>query len=64
MTTPTTRLKNWVQASREHKRERVATDYGSLSKQEQEEVRRLREEHTGIATGTHADREFGSRPGT
>jgi len=59
-----TRLKNWVQASRERKREPGAADYGSLSKQEQEEVRRLREEHTGALTSHHPDRELGSRPGT
>jgi hypothetical protein len=59
-----TRLKNWVQASRERKRERVADDYGSLSKQEREHVKRLRDEHSGMATDVHPDRDFGSRPGT
>ena len=59
-----TRLKNWVQASRERKRERVAADYGSLSKQEQEELKRLREEHSGLGTDIHPDRDFGSRSGT
>jgi hypothetical protein len=58
-----TRLRNWVQASRERKRERVAADYGSLSKQEQEEVNRLRGEHSGAGT-ISPDRDFGSRPGT
>lgn len=57
------RLKNWVQAYRERKRERVAGDYGFLSKQEQEEVNRLRGEHSGVGT-ISPDRDFGSRPGS
>jgi hypothetical protein len=60
-----TRLKKWVQASRERKRERIAADYGSLSKQEQEEVRRLRQEHhPGMGADIAPDRDFINRPGT
>ena len=57
-----TRLKNWVQARRERNRERVAHDYGSLSKQERREVARLRDEHTGFMPDD-STRDFGSRPG-
>jgi hypothetical protein len=38
-----TRLKNWVQASRERKREKMERDYGSLNKQEREHVERSRQ---------------------
>ena len=57
------RLKNWVQASRARKHERVAADYGSLSKQEKREVERLHSEHTGLFPDM-SDRDTGSRPGT
>jgi hypothetical protein len=58
------RLKTWFGRTRQRKRERVAAEYGSLSKEEQREVQRLREEHRGTFRDVSPDREFGNRPGT
>ena len=54
-----TRLKKRVQASRERKREQVARDLGSLSKQEREDVRRLGDEHSPLRWGNEGP----GRPG-
>jgi hypothetical protein len=59
-----TRLKTWFGRPRQRKREQVAAEYGSLNKQEQLEVQRLREEHRGTFRDVSPDREFGNRPGT
>jgi len=44
-----TRLKDWRLARQERKREQVRRDYGSLSEEEQEELRRpdLKRQHEG-----------------
>jgi hypothetical protein len=57
-------LLNWIRASRQRKRERLADERGYLSDQEKREVDRLRAEHTGFGTDIHPDRDFGGRPGT
>jgi hypothetical protein len=56
-------LLNWIRASRQRKRERLADERAHLSDQEKREVDRLRGEHSGIGT-TSPDRDLGSRPGT
>ena len=58
------RLKNWVQASRERKRERIANRREYLSEQEKQEIDRLREEHSLLGRDISPDRDFGNRPGT
>jgi len=52
------RLKNWVRASRERERERIAADEGSLSTHEQEEVKRLRDEHSSPLPRTRSSRNW------
>jgi hypothetical protein len=58
------KLKTWLAESRQRKRDRAAADYGSLGKEEQREVQRLREEHRGTHGELSPDRDFGNRPGT
>jgi hypothetical protein len=57
------RLLNWIRASLQRKRERLADERAHLSDQEKREVDRLRGEHSGMGS-TSADRDLGSRPGT
>lgn len=51
-------LLNWIRASRQRTRERLAEERAHLSAQEQREVDHLRGEHSGVGT-ISPDRDFG-----